>query len=458
MLALKHATTNTAALTWRSAGVGALSYSGAGSAASVAVDPAVDGGVGLIEVTGLQPGGTYPFTLSLNGTQVYSGALRTMPSAGPIKMAFASCFDYRKDAPSLAPLLERHPDLNACVYLGDVPYTCEPINGTSVTYWGETIKGVEFDDPLNEATTKAQLHNHYRLYWGQRGNREVMESVPCYFVTDDHERPGNDWRGTDIGAIGVGGANYYTEWASNTMQTANMRDWCRSVAHAWYAGNPSNSDAGRDTSYPANKQLYYDFVLGGVHHIFIECCEYGDSVVASDSPPKTQLGATQKAWLLDKLRNSPHSRKVLWSSKAFYGLQDDFSDYPTEQAELVAELGLQSGWAAPGPIPVMTGDTHYPHVRWEPTNNIMSICACPASVSVRTLPDGFSNYIYKGSGWRSSVNDDAAAFLSVGLLTIVDAEWMKVEILDSSALPRWEVWYRSGQIAPVFNRRRQLLG
>ena len=107
MLALHHATQTTARVWVRSTTAGALSLScSAGTFSGGTVDPSIEDGCGLVTVTGLQPGTSYPFVVSVAGAQVASGTLRTMPADGStFTIGFGTCPDYVRDALPLRTLI-----------------------------------------------------------------------------------------------------------------------------------------------------------------------------------------------------------------------------------------------------------------------------------------------------------------------------------------------------------------
>jgi hypothetical protein len=83
MYALRHATETTATVWCRHTANGALSLVVDGREfIGDTIDTAVGDGTGTVTATGLQAGRSYPFSLRVSGTEIHSGTLRTMPTAG----------------------------------------------------------------------------------------------------------------------------------------------------------------------------------------------------------------------------------------------------------------------------------------------------------------------------------------------------------------------------------------
>ena len=446
MLALHHATQTTARVWVRSTTAGALSLScSAGTFSGGTVDPSIEDGCGLVTVTGLQPGTSYPFVVSVAGAQVASGTLRTMPADGStFTIGFGTCPDYVRDALPLRTLMERFPDLAGMCWLGDNIYTSEPSDGTTVTVNGESLTGLERLAPTVQATTMAQLYRHYRAYWQQRSTELMLQAVPNWFAFDDHDHmTGNDYvRGN------LASANATFSWASTAQHLLDMEDWCHDAARAYTKGNPNWSGSDFYFAVRVNDALELFFVDG---------IWYRDAV---DGSGTTLLGNAQKAWLQAAVASSTATFKAVMCTKNLWGGADDFNKYNAERAEMEAWINTWPSWTVPGGLVWCSGDIHYPMVSYKPATPVVNVCSSPLGAGYNLFV-GDGGYAvgslqrrWKSSGHLSLGASDATTYTAAAYIRPHGHERIEVGVVDNVGNTCWRGFVAAGTNELHYDRQR----
>lgn len=431
-LALHHATQSSAVVWVRSTTSGALTVQCNGQLFSGdAVDTAVGDGTGVCTVTGLAPGQSYPFEAFISGVSVGSGTLKTMPAdGGTWALGFGTCSGRARDNAPLVALMEHAPDLRAFAWLGDQIYTNEPYP-SAATLNGETILAVEADNPLDQATTMAQLYAHYRAYWQQPYTARMLKHCANYFIGDDHDHNvGNDFDGS------VAAANATVAWASNTTQVDAMTAWCLDAFRAYCKGNPGWPSLNFNVRVNADVELF-----------FVNGVSYRD---AADGSGTTCLGAAQKAALLAAIAASTATWKLILCGKNLYGGADDLSKYNAERAELESFFENTSSWAVPGGAIWLSGDIHYPFMSGEP-GAIFDLCSSPLGTGhSTTVANGYANkQRWKVSGNVSSGVAAVAVPQAVGFVRIRGSTRLDVGLMRLDGSMLW-----SGHLLPGSNEVR----
>lgn len=437
LYALKHATTTTARVWARWPAGGTLSIMCSGSAfGAVALTSATDYS-GVVEVSGLSPGSAYPFDVLIDGTARDSGTLRTMPETGAdFVIGFGSCFTHYRAAAAIYALRERFGGmLSAFCFQGDFPYVTASAGFTgTISGFGESFKDVELcGDITSESVVKANLYAHHRYWWQIPGASEVLREVPCYFISDDHERPGDNWDRT------LTQANAYHPGTFSTQQQVDDVDqWCRDVLNVYYAGNPENDDANRDMAYPPAQQLYYDRVIGDAHLISLETIEYASGAA--------RYGATQVAWLKSRLLASGSPFKIINSGK---GPTEYGAALSAEQADIynyITANGITG-------VVWMCGDIHCVGVR---ADAVMCVRGGPASNDGHTdVPNGYAGATaWKEWGYQS-MGAPGGAVGAVGFVHVrPSANRITVGVIDSRGSVRWSADIPAGTNTPAPSAQR----
>lgn len=426
----QHHTTQTTAVIWaRSTVNGVMSVVANGQTyTGDTLDTSVDDGCGVVELTGLSPDTAYEYTVYAGTTEIGSGELHTMPPTGStFTLGFGTCAWFIIGPTPLLALIEKFPDLRGFGWLGDQVYTSMPEGGGSVTTYGETVRAVEYINPTDEAVSKDMIFKYYRAYWQQSGTRQILKRMANWFVGDDHDHNvGNDWDNTRIDTV-----NYFHTWTASLSEALDMNQWHDDCLRAYCKGNPN---------WP---NFYFNVRINDdVELIFIDCVAYRD---ASDGTGTTIMGATQKQWFKDTLEQSTATFKIVMSNKNLWGGADDWSKYPTEQAEIVSFIGNMSGWAVPGGVIWCSGDIHYPYVSYL-ESACVNICSSPLATGYAVPGDGFGgNRIWKSNGYPSNATN-GGKFKTAAYIRVHGSERLEFGLIDEQGNTRW-----SGNVYPGSN-------
>ncbi|VGO19665.1 alkaline phosphatase D family protein [Pontiella sulfatireligans] len=215
----------------------------------------------VIQVRDLKPNTEYRYRLLIKGEPVGQDAsFKTFPSAGNaavFRVAFGGGAGFTPQYERMWKTIGSH-DLNALLLLGDNVY---------------------IDDPEHTLT---QRYCYYRRQ-SQPDWRALVARVPVYTIYDDHDFGLND---------------------CNPGPQIETPPWKRTVWEV-YKQNWNNPSYGGES---ANPGCWYDFYIGDVHFIMLDCRYYRDLEGGS------MLGPVQKKWLFQTLEKSRGSFKVLVSS------------------------------------------------------------------------------------------------------------------------------------------------
>jgi alkaline phosphatase D len=160
--------------------------------------------------------------------------------------------------------------------------------------------------------------------------RELAASTPIYAIWDDHDCGIDDiWLGPyrDRPAFKPGLLKLFKQ------------NW----------NNPSYGNA-------AAPGCWFGFAIGDVDIFMLDCRYYRTNPFA---PERTMLGPEQKKWLLDGLRNSTATFKVIASSVAWVhdakpGSRDTWDGFPDEREEIFANIEKHRI----GGVLLLSGDRH----------------------------------------------------------------------------------------------------
>lgn len=401
-----------------------------GVAYTESADIDVDDGNVVFNVTGLSSNSKYPFTLSSSNS--YSGIAKTAPVAGEsFDCVIGSCWGVGRDWPHGLTLAEK--DYAFFCAEGDQVYVDQSASGglttnpgTNIVWNGESLQSISwYSDDLGREPTDAEYmeayNQKYRAYFRATGYKELIRSTPLIQTTDDHTWPGNDGS-RNAGLQLVGGLNYLRDGTNAAGAFCKSQDdvdkhWQFGIDsyRAYAKGNPENTDVGSRTAqvYPLlnAEKLYYDFVVGSLHVVVLECCAFRDTPTAglidpytADRNGKADADATKRMldmyaddpiedqwdWFTNTMINSTSPLKLIISSKETIGAADAWQHYEADQARLLAFLddavngGNTDGWLNPGGCVVVSGDVHRSAVLYDPANEHLQLRACPASQTVNT--------------------------------------------------------------------------
>lgn len=239
----------------------------------------------VLTMEGLQPGTAYSGTVQCEGEDVGSFSFRTRATAGTgskFKIAFGGGAGFVPEYHGMWDVIASH-EPDALLMLGDNVY---------------------IDDPTHEVT------QHYCYYRRQSepGWRSLVSKVPVYSIYDDHDFGDNDCMpGPEIEK---------PAWKRPVLEVFRQ-NW----VNPGYGG-------GQD-----NPGCWYDFVIGDVQLFLIDGRYYRHRDTGS------MLGEFQRKWLLEGLKNSNATFKLIVSPVPFTpgikpGSKDPWDGYPEEREEI----------------------------------------------------------------------------------------------------------------------------
>ena len=265
------------------------------------------GGVGLVDVTDLVPDRAYEITFVTGLTRFGPCHARTAPApdaTGPVRIAVSADFDPNPmfDSALIDHVLAAQPEL--FISLGDFPYT---------------------DNGPIAQTVDEYRARHVELRTAPAARR-LFEGVGIRAIYDDHEFR-NDW---DTARAAMESSRY----------AAAMQVW-----DEFFPVRDSAADV-RYRSWRWGKNL---------ECFLLDCRRFRSANAAPDDAAKSMLGATQYAWLVDGVRRSTATFKlVLTSVPLDFGMgTDHWSGFTTERTRLLdAMVGIAG-------VVFMAADQHY---------------------------------------------------------------------------------------------------
>lgn len=429
MLRLGHATESTAVVWVRRTESGVMTVECNGQTfTGDTLAPATDDGTGICTVTGLASNMSYPFVVKVAGVQVDTGTLKTMPAAGDtFTIAATYCFSHTRMPDSIDALLERF-DPALSVFMGDNVYLSSG-NLSNYSDGVETVTEIGKAGTFEtESAAMTAIYKFYRMFFKKPPVNRLFRTCPTYFVSDDHERPGDNWDWTIAQANASCVTGGYANWATTQQQVDDMGLWCRNAMHAYFKGHPSNTHASRDTSWATNKQLYFDTVVGDAHLIFMESIEYSD---VGDIMTET-FGSAQYTWLKDVLLNSTSTWKIIFCGVPLW---NEFGSVDNVFNDWLVSNGID--------VVYLAGDLHAAAV-FTPSN-MLCIRPGPAGATPHTnLTDGYGgSAIYKQLGYFSTVSPTTKHRTASGYLTVNGSDHLDIGFIDDAGNVFWKCVFDS---------------
>lgn len=311
-----------------------------------------------VDVTGLEAGKTYYYVFNAFGKNSLVGKTKTTPAgnqANHLKFGVVSCSNYQAGYFNAYRRLAARTDLDAVIHLGD--YIYEYADGR----YGDTavIKARPLE-PKTEIVTLADYRTRYSTYRLDTNLVRVHQQHPFIVVWDDHESANN--------AFKDGAENHdSTEGNWNTRKAISKQ-----VYFEWLPIR-DNTDRGvyRTIKYGNLMDLIMiDTRLEGREKQVVSLT---DTTLLN--PNRTILGATQKQWLFDQLKNSTARWKVIgqqitfsefnvgWAAIGqpgftFEALESTFLDfwdgYPAERTQVLNHIKNNNIKN----VVILTGDVH----------------------------------------------------------------------------------------------------
>lgn len=368
---------------------------------SVNAETSGDYNMGAVEITGLEPGRAYAFTVLFPDLEQWSGNLQTHPPAGRrFKIAWLSCARHVV-APQILYKIAADPLVTDVFLLGDTPYA----DAESGTMWGVT-----FAPTVGGTETEANWEAQYQA-WHRCPPMKAMGMAKGILRTwNDHEAV------DDFGNVGKTRAEAW--WPT-----------ARSVFEMYCMGNPVNADDGID-----NDALYFRHQIGPVEAFILDLLSYRTTPYTTtdsgtpESYTKTMLGEAQRDWLKNAIASSEAPFKAVMSSWATGAELTDHTDgwknYQNEEDHLISALASTATtfWCS--------GDFHANRVRRETSPWHLDIQPCPAGhTNQHALGSGYGsteNYLVKDTGYAGAAPSGIWAY-SYGEIDVLDG-WEKIAV------------------------------
>ena len=246
---------------------------------------------GVATLQGLSPDTTYSYQVLVEANtppQPPTYSLRTYPppgAPGSFTIAFGGCAGYTPANERMWDTIAAHSP-QALLLLGDNVYIDLP----------------EQPGPFHDYT--------YYQRQSRPEFRRLVSATPVYAVWDDHDAAFDDvWLGPYVDR---------PAW-KQPMVEHFRRNW----------NNPASGSA----SHPG---VWFRFSIGDVDFFLLDGRTYRTNPFVEE---RTMLGPVQKAWLLDGLRASEATFKVIaspvaWADGAKPGSRDTWSGFPEEREEI----------------------------------------------------------------------------------------------------------------------------
>lgn len=317
-----------------------------------------------VEATGLEPARHYWYTFAARGETSVVGRTKTLPSGHVERLRFAqcSCAKYNAGFFNAYGRIADRTDLDFVLHLGDYIYEAAQNPPASQTPGADIGRSM---DPLNECVTLADYRTRYAQYHADPDAQAMHRMHPVIGTVDDHEFADGAWRD--------GSTEHRPErdgpWAERRTAAFRARwEWTP-------ARMPDPSDPSR---------AYRSVPLGDLAELFmIDTRSRRDEPergAAAADPGRTQLGHTQREWLLDGIAASTARWKLIGNGSMFSPIwvdnfppsvmlallklklihddgkgcdPDQWEGYPAERLALVEAFGRQHG-----EVLIFSGDIH----------------------------------------------------------------------------------------------------
>lgn len=405
-----------------------------GAFGPAAVDPAVAGGFGMVEIAGLSPDTEYRFTILHDGMEILSSTLFTFPEAGPVKIGWVSCQSQQKDMPIAAGIIDKHHP-HAFLFLGDFIYCENAADG-----WGEAITTIYTDSSV--AATEGNYYPFYRQHMRKPFLSRLLHGTAFYLMSDDHEWPGGNWDNVYVPGVDQCGANQGVNpnLVSSQAEVDAINVAVNAVLDNVFQANP-------DGNLVANQRDYSFKITDDVEVFVLDEVRNRSWQYATDDASKLMISAEQEAALLAGLRASTATFKIIGSTKKTLagsaGVTDAWPRWNTQLMRILTAIhdGLTDGtWAVPGGVVWVAGDVHnadvhalYTDAAVDPAgkggDSVDHVCVLAGTIAGAHHDQGAgytSSERWKCFG-QSGVGRDTAFY---GMLTVQPGEYVDVEVFE----------------------------
>lgn len=300
---------------------------------STVTDPASDHTV-KVDATGLQPLTTYLYRFTALGATSPVGRARTAPADGApvdrLRFGVVSCSNWEGGYFSAYRHLADRDDLDWVLHLGDYVYEYETGG------YGPGPGIGRRHDPEHEMVSLEDYRRRHALYKTDPDLRRLHTRYTFITTIDDHEVCDNAWAGGGVNHQPAGEGDFrlrraaalqaYFEW-----MPIRVTGGAEEPTRVWRR----LSFGGLADLFMLDERTYRSQQLAGL---------VGDLLLIDDarhSPDRTLLGDDQRAFLVDGLRGSQATWKLLGNGVMFSPLV--FVDLPDLVGDLLAPLQLPAG-------------------------------------------------------------------------------------------------------------------
>lgn len=335
-------------------------------------------------VTGLAPGTRYHWrvragdsgdaNVAVGSGLLFSGSFRTLHSRASRRWVIwgLGCMQLNTGAEFNRRLSQvfsriRASDPLACMWIDDIDYVDAHGAVGSGNYGAGVYMTWPKDTSINQAEREIRARTNYysRLDEEWRSNHSegmnvLMAQIPTWWMYGDHDGGFNDRDGYD--------AHSATAWqvdAIRAMNKVNLELFGALNKHHLEASQPSSYTYSTDTESETDKPIHYHYIdVPPVRFVVLDCRAFRSSKGATDNASKTMLGAAQKQWLKDAIRDNPQPFLAIVSSLMFDGDHDynpglttfdGWKGWSTEREEILDYI-----WSVGNPhrTVILSFDTH----------------------------------------------------------------------------------------------------
>lgn len=263
-----------------------------------------------VDVTGLSPQTTYYYYFESNNAYSIVGRTRTAPTSVSenLKFAVVSCSNYEHGYFNVYERISERNDLDAVIHLGDYIYEYD-----TSTYASNNVNRANV--PVHEIVEIDDYRTRYSLYRLDPQLRSVHQQQPFICIWDDHETA------NDAYVSGAQNHNPLNEYKPGQVEG----DWsarkqaAKSAYLEWMPIRESQSTIYRKAQYGDLAEIWLlDTRIEGRE-------EQPANVLAAAAPYRTILGQTQRDWLIDELKNTTSTWKVIANQVIFSPLNVGFA-------------------------------------------------------------------------------------------------------------------------------------
>ncbi len=278
-----------------------------------------------------------------------------------MRFAFASCQDFNgRYFHAWRALVEEEASVDFVVHLGGYIYETTAQSDFQ-TPSEERVTVIPDGQPAGPGTTTAVAASSladyralYKQYKSDADLKEVHRRYPFIVIWDDHEFSNDAW--SEHGT-------YFNELDGNTEFQPERRE---AASQAWFEFIPADVPYDESAAYPNDIQIYRTLRYGRHVELFMtDQRYYRDDHVVPEGPTypptakvtenstigsrnfalksgfdeieaqttPTMLGATQKQWLIDGVRNSDATWKIWGNEVQLWQMAIDLSGFPALPAQ-----------------------------------------------------------------------------------------------------------------------------